>query len=111
MCVLDMPENNAGKLRHHKNRSNIKSDWHKVLDKIMIVIGILGPVSTLPQVFKIWLEKNPTGVSVTTWGSYIILQMFWLFYGISHKDMVILINSILWIILEIIIVIGTLLYM
>jgi len=56
--------------------------------------SVIGPFSAIPQVVEIWLGKNATGVSVTSWLLYIVLAIIWLFYGIVHKEKPIIINSV-----------------
>jgi len=82
----------------------------RFMDKAIYFVAIFGPIMTLPQVAKIWIDKNASGVSILSWGSYLIVGIFWLIYGIMHKEKPIIIANILWIVLEIFIVIGTLIY-
>jgi len=80
------------------------------MDRAIYVIAILGPVMTIPQIIKIWLHKNAAGVSAISWSSYLVIAVFWLIYGFMHKEKPIILANILLIIINIIIVIGTLLY-
>ncbi len=84
--------------------------WKAFLDNIIIWVSVIGPFSTIPQVVEIWLGKNATGVSTTSWLLYIVLAMVWLFYGIVHKVKPIIINSFLWILMEALIVAGAIIY-
>jgi len=82
----------------------------RFIDKAILFVCIAGPLMTIPQVFKIWILRNATGVSAISWGAYLVFAFFWLMYGILHKEKPIIINSSLWIILEALVVIGTLMY-
>jgi len=82
----------------------------RIMDKLIYLIAILTPLMTLPQVYKIWIERNPVGVSALTWSSYLLAACFWLSYGILHKEKPIILVNVLMIILEIIIIIGVLTY-
>ena len=84
--------------------------FKRFVDKSMIVIGILGPLFALPQVFKIWIQHNATGVSIITWLALAIIAAYWAMYGFLHKDKPIIITFILWVILDILIVIGALIW-
>lgn len=65
---------------------------------------------TIPQLTKIWVEKNASGVSAVSWGAYLVTAIFWLLYGILHKEKPIIFTYSAWIVLEILIVIGTITY-
>jgi uncharacterized protein with PQ loop repeat len=84
--------------------------FKRFMDKAIYVVGVAGPVFTIPQVTKIWVEKNASGVSAIAWISYLVLAVFWLTYGILHKEKPIILANILWIFLEIFIVAGILTY-
>ena len=71
---------------------------------------IMGWIMTMPQVLKIWLNKDASGVSFLSWLSYSILGALWIFYGILHKDRRIIIVYSGFVILNTLVVIGTLLY-
>ena len=80
------------------------------LDKIIYVVGISGPIMTLPQVFKIYLEKSAGGVSLISWSWYLFTAIIWLFYAIVHKEKPLIISNIFWILIEIVIVIEIIIY-
>ncbi len=82
----------------------------RFMDKAIYVVGVFGPIMTLPQVWKIWVGKNAVGVSVLSWSAYLIAAFFWLVYGLIHKEKPIIITYSLWILMEISIVAGTLIY-
>ena len=82
----------------------------RFIDKLIYVVAVLGPIMTIPQLIKIWVDKNAAGVSVLSWGSYLVLAIFWLTYGIVHKEKPLIITYTLWIILEAFIVTGVILY-
>ena len=82
----------------------------RLLDRGVYVAGIVGPIMTIPQILKIWVERNATGVSVYSLIAYAICSSVWLAYGIVHKEKPIIITYILWIILDIFIIIGTFMY-
>ncbi|MBW2990411.1 hypothetical protein KY348_01765 [Candidatus Woesearchaeota archaeon] len=84
--------------------------FKRFIDKAILVVCVIMPLMALPQVIKIWFEKNAVGVSAFSWGAFIFFGIFWLIYGILHKEKPIIITNIIWIVLEALIVIGTLLY-
>jgi len=103
---------------HHKhlrerdeNKKLTKDEkWKKFLDKIIYFVGISGPIMTIPQVLKVWVEKDAAGVSLISWSWYLATAFIWLGYGIVHKEKPLIITYILWIIIQAILVVGILLY-
>lgn len=84
--------------------------FKNLIDKLVIIGGVVGPVMTLPQVFEIYMNQNASGISVITWSTYIGLSLLWLVYGIIHKELPLIIVNTLTFILNIIIVTGAVLY-
>ncbi len=82
----------------------------RVMDKVMYVIGALGPIMTVPQVVKIWVDHSVEGVSAISWMSYFIFSVFWIAYGILHKEKTIIFTYCLWFILNGLVAIGALIY-
>lgn len=84
--------------------------WKRFMDKAIFAVGVFGPIMTIPQLVKIWGERNASGVSAISWGAYLITAIFWLAYGIMHREKPIIFTYSIWILLEILIITGTLLY-
>lgn len=84
--------------------------WKRLLDRVIYAVGILGPVLTIPQVLKIWVENDASGVSGVSWFSYLVFAVIWVIYGIAHKQKPIILAYSLWIVLESLIVAGTVMY-
>jgi len=96
--------------RKRRNDYPHKEPWKRFLDKAIYVVALTGVVMTVPQVYKIWVGQNAAGVSALSWGVYGIVAVFWLLYGIAHKEKPIIVTNVFWILLDISIVIGTMLY-
>ncbi len=80
------------------------------MDKAIYPIGILGPVMTVPQLLEVWTTKDVSGLSLLTWSSWVIIASFWLFYGVLHKEIPIILSYALWILVELGVVVGIILY-
>ena len=89
-------------LSHRQQKSLIK--------RSVLVIAVIEPLMTLPQVYQIWILKKAEGVSGLTWGLYLIAAVIWLLYGLQLKDKPIIISSVLWLFFESAVVIGTIIY-
>lgn len=84
--------------------------FRKFFDKFIYVIGIGGPSMTIPQVIKIWSEKNAGGISLIAWFGYTFFSILWLIYGILHHEKPIIVTNVTIIILNALVIAGTLLY-
>jgi len=84
--------------------------WKRLLDKIIYVVGIMGPIMTIPQVLHIWLEQNATGVSIITWISWLIIGLFWIVYAVAHKEKPLILVYCSWLVVHALVIIGSFLY-
>ncbi len=87
-----------------------KDFFKNVLDKAIYIVGIFGLVMTIPQILRIYLEQNVSGISILTWVAYLIMSMTWVAYGIVHKEKPLVITYSLWVIMKSIIIFGVILY-
>ncbi len=87
-----------------------KNKFYAVIDNITIIMAIVVPLTTIPQILQIWINKSAGDVSLFTWCAFLVSAITWLFYSIIHKDKPLIINSILWIILESIVIVLIILY-
>ena len=76
-----------------------------LLDKVISLMSALTMISTLPQVFQVWVG-SASGVSLVSWGSYLLAACLWLIHGVRKRDKSIYVACIGWIILDSAIVIG-----
>ncbi len=91
-------------------RNKKKSKFEIFLNKIIYLVGILGPIMTLPQVLKIFLDKNAAGVSAISWGFYFLFSGIWLMYGIVNKEKPIIVTYSFWVLFDLLVFIGALIY-
>jgi uncharacterized protein with PQ loop repeat len=80
------------------------------LDKIVMVVAIVFPFTTLPQLYDIWIRKSAVGLSLITWSLFFIFSIPLLMYGIVHKERQLIIMYSLWIVAHATIIIGILTY-
>lgn len=86
---------------------NAKVRW---FDRIIILVGVFNAVATIPQVLQIWIGQDATGVSLVSWLYYTFGSTMFLIYGIIHKELPIIVNYSIAIVLYALVVIGTLMY-
>lgn len=84
--------------------------FKRVIDKLIFFVGLVGPIMTIPQVTNIWIDKNAAGVSLITWSTYVVTSIFWLMYGISHKEKPIIVTYTAWLFLDASVAVGTFIY-
>ncbi|MAG60705.1 hypothetical protein CL619_02855 [archaeon] len=103
--------------QHLRKRIHLKKQkyphpnkYKAFMDKIIFGVGVAGPIMTIPQLWQIWYYQNATGVSFISWFAYLLIGIIWLIYGIMHQEWPIIVTYIAWIIIEIPLVIGIILF-
>ncbi|MEZ4156662.1 MAG: SemiSWEET family transporter [Candidatus Paceibacterota bacterium] len=96
--------------QHELSRAKKHTHRFRVVDKLIYVAAIGSPVATLPQVAKVFFEKNGSSIEPITWATFIFLNIFWIFYGALHRDKPIVLTNILWVLVNASMVLGALLY-
>lgn len=81
-----------------------------LIDKIILVVAVLEPLCTLPQIIEIYDSKDASGVSILTWVGLNILTTVWIWYAIIRKQKVVLIYQTLFFIFDTILIIGAIIY-
>ena len=84
--------------------------WEKFVYRAVYFVGVFGLIMTTPQILKIWVEKNAAGVSVISWSAYLFVAIFWIIYGIVDRDRPIIFIYSMWVVLDIFIVVGIIMY-
>jgi uncharacterized protein with PQ loop repeat len=76
------------------------------LDRILRFMSVATMVMTLPQVYSVWFDDTPAGVSVLSWGAYLLSACLWFIYGLRRRDKTIYLACIGWILLDVAIIVG-----
>jgi len=79
-------------------------------DEFMWLVAIIVPLMAIPQIYKIWVFRSAQDVSLISWTAFMLSGCAWLVYSIIHKDKPLIINSLLWVIFDLLVIIGILLY-
>jgi len=80
------------------------------LERVIRIFSVLTMLMTVPQVLAIWVDRTSAGVSVVSWAAYLCSACLWLGYGLRKRDPTIYVACIGWILLDVAIVVGALLY-
>lgn len=71
----------------------------KILDRVVMVISILYPLSAVPQLIEI-IHGNSAGVSVLSWLSFFTCAGLFLIYGLRHRVMPMIISNSIWVVVD-----------
>jgi len=82
----------------------------RLLDKAIYALSILGPLATIPQVLEVWIHKNTSGVSMISWFLLSLIAVTWIIYGVIHRDRAIVLNNGMWVIMDLSVAFGVLIY-
>lgn len=96
--------------RHMRTIKHKRTNYIKLLDKLTFVVGVIGPFTVLPQIYTIFSTQSAVGVSLATWSLIFIVTVPWILYGIAHKEKSIIVSFVLWEVVNLVVVIGVLLY-
>lgn len=80
------------------------------LDKTVLVFSVIYPLTTLPQIIQIFVNKSAGDISIITWSSYLVCTIPFLMYSIVHKSKPLVINYSLWTLMTAIMVVGAIIY-
>ena len=76
----------------------------------MMIASLIHPLTAIPQVYSIYSTHNVSGVSLWTWFGFMILGLVFLLYAISHKLRPLIINQVIWFIVDFLVVIGVVIF-
>lgn len=75
------------------------------LDRVVMVVSILYPLSALPQLIEI-VHGNATGVSILSWLSFFACAALFLVYGLRHRVMPMIVSNSLWVVIDGLVVVS-----
>jgi len=81
-----------------------------LVDRAVYGFGVLSVIVLFPQVFKIWSQKNASGLSLFSWVGILLGTIFWLTYGLIHKEKPIIVANLALASMDILIVLGILVF-
>jgi uncharacterized protein with PQ loop repeat len=79
------------------------------LEKVLPMLSVFTMLMTVPQVWSVWVAGDVAGVSLLSWGAYLVSAVLWFFYGLGKGDRTIYVACIGWVLLDAAIVAGVLL--
>lgn len=93
-----------------KRKTNLRQVEVRMVDRAMGMVSIIGPASASPQVIEIFAKQSAQGVSLLSWVMYLMLGVVSLSYGLFHKLKPIIVSQVLWLVMDIVVIVGILMY-
>ena len=59
------------------------SGW---LEKVLPGLSVFTMAMTVPQVWAVWVDGEVAGVSLLSWGAYLVSALLWFLYGLGKRD-------------------------
>lgn len=110
--VLDVMLRSHRKLHTKKKRTLIIKEASRpmLVDRLTFIAAIVEPIMTIPQAWDIFRLHNAVGISLTTWTCYLLLGSVWIWWSLVHKQHIVLLYELLYVVLEVTIISGGIMY-
>lgn len=79
-----------------------------LLEKLLPVMSLFTMAMTVPQVWAVWVQGQTSGVSLLSWGAYLLSACLWLVDGLRKQDKTIWVACIGWVLLDAAVFVGVL---
>jgi uncharacterized protein with PQ loop repeat len=80
------------------------------LRRVLAGMSIFTLLMTIPQVLTIWVRHQAAGVSLFTWSAYLLSALLWFWFGVQKQDKNIYLPCIGWIVLDMAVIVGAVIY-
>ena len=80
------------------------------LERVLRGLSVFTMFMTVPQVLTIWVGRDAHNVSIVSWAAYLLAACLWFVYGMRKHDKTIYLACIGWILLDVAIVVGVVMY-
>lgn len=81
-----------------------------LIGRICAVFAVIMPLTTLPQIAELYTTKNAVGLSLSMWVLYALSCVPFFMFGIIYRHKQIIVLNALWFVVEIVMIVGILLY-
>lgn len=62
------------------------TEFRKRFDRLVVALGVLNAIATLPQLISIISQRSAGGLSMISWGYYSLFSLVLLIYGILLRE-------------------------
>ena len=80
------------------------------LRRLLGAMSVFTLLMTIPQVLTIWIGREAAGVSIFTWSAYLVSAILWFWFGMQKKDKNIYLPCVGWIVLDLAVIMGVIIY-
>jgi uncharacterized protein with PQ loop repeat len=94
------------KLPRDKNHNGVDDR----LDALTNIVAVILPFTTIDQLYLVYIQKKVEGVSALTWFLYGVLSIPLLIYSLKRKDMPMILLNGLWVVVDLAVWLGVLIY-
>jgi uncharacterized protein with PQ loop repeat len=82
----------------------------RIIDTAAIFAGIVGPLMAMPQLYRIYIAQDASGLEPLSWFSWAILNLVFIAYALVHRDRVILTTYSAWFCINLAVGVGAIIY-
>jgi len=79
-------------------------------DYVIYFFTIATPLFELPQAYAIYSSHSAGSVSLASWSFFLLDNIVWIIYAARHRMKPLLVTSILYLIIESVVVVGIIIY-
>lgn len=73
-------------------RKYIKNKWRDGFDRLIVILGLINVLATVPQVIEIWSSPHAKAVSIFSWSYYVFFTATMLVYAVLIKSKLMIIT-------------------
>lgn len=92
------------------NRPDAPAHPIAFMNRVLGVMSFVTMAMTIPQVWLIWIDRQTAGVSLLSWGAYLVSAILWFGHGLHQRDKNIYLACLGWIALDLAVIGGVVLY-
>lgn len=95
---------------HYFHKHHFSKKEKRSIDRAMMVVAVIHPLTALPQAIEIFANQDATNVSLFTWLSFMAIGVIFTLYAIIHRLKPMIFNQIIWFAVDFLVVAGILIY-
>tara|TARA_Y100000310_G_scaffold338091_1_gene426833 strand:+ start:255 stop:584 length:330 start_codon:yes stop_codon:yes gene_type:complete len=81
-----------------------------ILNSVISVIAVVYPLTAIPQLFEIWINRNVDGISIITWGMFLLFTLPIMVYCLLKKEMKLVLMYAFWLVIYVAVISGVMIY-
>jgi len=98
------------RVEHREGESPFQSKkFCAFVNDAVYFFGGFAVIVVIPQIMNVWIYKKIDGVSPITWAGFLLASLFWVFYGIIHKEKQIIVINALGFFMNFLVILGLIL--